>query len=219
MAQQLPSKSFLDLWRCCSSQPGHWQLLWPRNQTLQLPIWPTRKTWVSQRPFLKLNCQRVSTSTSQGLQLRIFDQMLALTSWCARICGVVYWAMNIHQRIFLSRFLFRQCNYSCGFCFHTAKTSFLLPIEVPDKNKQTWFSNTAYKLGDIYRWGYSFFLIQSTCIFYDKKVFKFASPSFATRDAFSWDVVAAKIDRPHCSKQPNSFIKSQWKLSKLEWEK
>ena len=23
----------------------------------------------------------------------------------------------------------RVCNYSCGFCFHTAKTSFLLPIE------------------------------------------------------------------------------------------
>ena len=23
----------------------------------------------------------------------------------------------------------RQCNYSCGFCFHTAKTSFLLPLE------------------------------------------------------------------------------------------
>ncbi len=22
----------------------------------------------------------------------------------------------------------RQCNYSCGFCFHTAKTSFVLPI-------------------------------------------------------------------------------------------
>ena len=24
----------------------------------------------------------------------------------------------------------RQCNYSCGFCFHTAKTSSLLPMEV-----------------------------------------------------------------------------------------
>ena len=23
----------------------------------------------------------------------------------------------------------RQCNYSCGFCFHTAKNSFVLPIE------------------------------------------------------------------------------------------
>ena len=23
----------------------------------------------------------------------------------------------------------RKCNYSCGFCFHTAKTSFLLPID------------------------------------------------------------------------------------------
>ena len=23
----------------------------------------------------------------------------------------------------------RKCNYSCGFCFHTAKTSFLLPLD------------------------------------------------------------------------------------------
>jgi hypothetical protein len=23
----------------------------------------------------------------------------------------------------------RQCNYHCGFCFHTAKTSFVLPID------------------------------------------------------------------------------------------
>lgn len=23
----------------------------------------------------------------------------------------------------------RQCNYKCGFCFHTAKTSFVLPLE------------------------------------------------------------------------------------------
>lgn len=23
----------------------------------------------------------------------------------------------------------RQCNYACGFCFHTAKTSFVLPLE------------------------------------------------------------------------------------------
>lgn len=22
----------------------------------------------------------------------------------------------------------RQCNYQCGFCFHTAKTSFVLPL-------------------------------------------------------------------------------------------
>ena len=29
-----------------------------------------------------------------------------------------------------SNFHDRQCNYSCGFCFHTAKTSLLLPIEV-----------------------------------------------------------------------------------------
>lgn len=23
----------------------------------------------------------------------------------------------------------RQCNYKCGFCFHTAKTSFVLPLD------------------------------------------------------------------------------------------
>ena len=23
----------------------------------------------------------------------------------------------------------RQCNYQCGFCFHTAKTSFVLPLQ------------------------------------------------------------------------------------------
>lgn len=23
----------------------------------------------------------------------------------------------------------RQCNYKCGFCFHTAKSSFVLPLE------------------------------------------------------------------------------------------
>ena len=27
----------------------------------------------------------------------------------------------------------RQCNYKCGFCFHTAKTSFVLPIEEAKK--------------------------------------------------------------------------------------
>lgn len=29
--------------------------------------------------------------------------------------------------------LTRQCNYKCGFCFHTAKTSFVLPIEEAKK--------------------------------------------------------------------------------------
>lgn len=27
----------------------------------------------------------------------------------------------------------RKCNYSCGFCFHTAKTSFVLPLETAKK--------------------------------------------------------------------------------------
>jgi radical S-adenosyl methionine domain-containing protein 2 len=29
--------------------------------------------------------------------------------------------------------LTRQCNYQCGFCFHTAKTSFVLPIDEAKK--------------------------------------------------------------------------------------
>ena len=42
---------------------------------------------------------------------------------------------NVKQRSPISRPLsvnyhfLRTCNYSCGFCFHTAKTSFVLPIE------------------------------------------------------------------------------------------
>ncbi|XP_049780032.1 radical S-adenosyl methionine domain-containing protein 2-like isoform X1 [Schistocerca cancellata] len=32
--------------------------------------------------------------------------------------------------------LTRQCNYKCGFCFHTAKTSFVLPLEEARKGLQ-----------------------------------------------------------------------------------
>ena len=30
----------------------------------------------------------------------------------------------------------RQCNYECGFCFHTAKNSFVLPIEEAKRGLQ-----------------------------------------------------------------------------------
>lgn len=30
----------------------------------------------------------------------------------------------------------RQCNYSCGFCFHTAKTSYVLPEEEAKRGLQ-----------------------------------------------------------------------------------
>lgn len=30
----------------------------------------------------------------------------------------------------------RQCNYKCGFCFHTAKTSFVLPLKEAKKGLQ-----------------------------------------------------------------------------------
>ena len=36
-------------------------------------------------------------------------------------CKIVPRSVNYHFT--------RQCNYKCGFCFHTAKTSFVLPIE------------------------------------------------------------------------------------------
>jgi len=36
-------------------------------------------------------------------------------------CSTVPRSVNYHFT--------RQCNYKCGFCFHTAKTSFVLPLE------------------------------------------------------------------------------------------
>nr|CAD7460562.1 unnamed protein product [Timema tahoe] len=39
--------------------------------------------------------------------------------------GVVPRSVNYH--------LTRQCNYECGFCFHTAKTSFVLPRKVAER--------------------------------------------------------------------------------------
>lgn len=30
----------------------------------------------------------------------------------------------------------RKCNYKCGFCFHTAKTSFVMPIEEAKRGLQ-----------------------------------------------------------------------------------
>lgn len=30
----------------------------------------------------------------------------------------------------------RKCNYKCGFCFHTAKTSFVLPLEEATRGLQ-----------------------------------------------------------------------------------
>lgn len=41
-------------------------------------------------------------------------------------------------------FFSRQCNYSCGFCFHTAKTSFILPID--EAKRGLWLLKEAGKL-------------------------------------------------------------------------
>ncbi|XP_044001464.1 radical S-adenosyl methionine domain-containing protein 2-like isoform X1 [Aphidius gifuensis] len=38
----------------------------------------------------------------------------------------------------------RQCNYSCGFCFHTAKTSYVLPLDVA-KHGLTLLANAGMK--------------------------------------------------------------------------
>lgn len=40
-------------------------------------------------------------------------------------CKIIPRSVNYHFT--------RQCNYSCGFCFHTAKTSYVLPLDVAKK--------------------------------------------------------------------------------------
>ena len=43
----------------------------------------------------------------------------------------------------------RQCNYKCGFCFHTAKTSFVLPLDEAKRGlkilKEAGRNNNYYK--------------------------------------------------------------------------
>lgn len=34
-----------------------------------------------------------------------------------------------NKKLYINYHLTRQCNYQCGFCFHTAKTSYVLPLE------------------------------------------------------------------------------------------
>jgi hypothetical protein len=48
-------------------------------------------------------------------------EYLAVSTNLAKHNSIIPRSVNYH--------LTRQCNYECGFCFHTAKTSFVLPIE------------------------------------------------------------------------------------------
>ena len=65
-----------------------------------------------------------------------------LHAWC--VAGLAFGAVAVLWMIFHQKRKYseesrdpesvnyhftRQCNYGCGFCFHTAKTSFVLPLE------------------------------------------------------------------------------------------
>ncbi|XP_073529074.1 S-adenosylmethionine-dependent nucleotide dehydratase RSAD2 [Phyllobates terribilis] len=73
----------------------------------------------------------------------LLECMKMLSSWC--LLGV-FGAKNISSSktkapqgpgrvkpLSVNYHFTRQCNYKCGFCFHTAKTSFVLPIEEAKK--------------------------------------------------------------------------------------
>lgn len=65
-----------------------------------------------------------SNKTSVRRRSRIVsrrDQPLHTSNNDKSSCSTVPRSVNYHFT--------RQCNYKCGFCFHTAKTSFVLPLE------------------------------------------------------------------------------------------
>ena len=37
--------------------------------------------------------------------------------------------VNKNDKLYVNYHLTRQCNYKCGFCFHTAKTSYVLSLD------------------------------------------------------------------------------------------
>ena len=68
--------------------------------------------------------QASSNKTSVRRRSRIVsrvDQPLHASNNDEVSCSTVPRSVNYHFT--------RQCNYKCGFCFHTAKTSFVLPLE------------------------------------------------------------------------------------------
>lgn len=77
------------------------------------------------------------------LNIKIFKSISYLFELCVFFCCTIFnFAFNLRDK-FLNIFkrdkilplsvnyhFTRLCNYSCGFCFHTAKTSFMLDLEV-----------------------------------------------------------------------------------------
>ncbi|XP_063170254.1 S-adenosylmethionine-dependent nucleotide dehydratase RSAD2 [Candoia aspera] len=78
--------------------------------------------------------------------------LLALAALWSRLSLLCLWRTR-HRRVYLSAALepgaarspvplsvnyhfTRQCNYRCGFCFHTAKTSFVLPLQEAKRGLQ-----------------------------------------------------------------------------------
>lgn len=56
--------------------------------------------------------------------------VLALVFCAVIFCCVVaklLWSPRVRKPESVNYHFTRQCNYACGFCFHTAKTSFVLP--------------------------------------------------------------------------------------------
>ena len=56
----------------------------------------------------------------------------------------------------------RQCNYSCGFCFHTAKTSFVLPLDKVNNYTQFIHMSVCTNI-------YKFCLLQNICLILQAK--------------------------------------------------
>ena len=142
-----PSDHLLDTKHSCQ----------PRRRT-EKKILSSKRRRTSQRPGFKF--LRVLTSTLLGeivlpflsflqdeCQISLFVDYMKFAKYhgcmCLCICACVSVCMFVCLGVCAtclcmptasskssSNFHDRQCNYSCGFCFHTAKTSFLLPIEV-----------------------------------------------------------------------------------------
>lgn len=58
--------------------------------------------------------------------------MFAITACLIIIISVTFWVLNRRTSpvpISVNYFLHRKCNYQCKFCFHTAKTADILPLE------------------------------------------------------------------------------------------
>ena len=71
----------------------------------------------------KRNSTRLSTEQSP-IKVRVVDEKSAETEEKGE--GEI-------KPISVNYHFTRQCNYKCGFCFHTAKTSFVLPLEEAKK--------------------------------------------------------------------------------------